>query len=76
MALASRYGSAFCHSVSFNVPPQVKTGSNNVVVRNNVCYNTYGVCALLYDDYNRGQNVIEGTSGRNAQLPTVCVLVC
>lgn len=40
---------------------QVKPGSNNVIVRNNVCYNTNGVCTLLYDDYNRGQNIIEGT---------------
>ena len=39
---------------------QVKPGSYNVVVRNNVCYNTNGVCVLLYDDFNNGQNVIEG----------------
>lgn len=39
---------------------QIKPGTNNVIVRNNVCYNTYGVCILLYDDYNRGQNIAEG----------------
>lgn len=29
-------------------------------MRNNVCYGTNGVCVLAYDDYDRGQNVIDG----------------
>ena len=39
---------------------QIKTGSYNNVVRNNVCKNIPGVCVLLYDDYDRGVNLIEG----------------
>jgi hypothetical protein len=46
---------------------QIKTGSYNNVVRNNVCYNTPGVCVLMYDDYNLGANLIEGNVALNVQ---------
>ncbi len=39
---------------------QIKTGSYNNIVRHNVCKNTPGVCVLLYDDYDRGVNIVEG----------------
>ena len=39
---------------------QVKMGSYSNIVRNNVCNNTFGPCLLLYDDYNKGVNIIEG----------------
>jgi len=39
---------------------QVKTGSYNNIISNNVVYKTKGVGILLYDDYGRGRNIIEG----------------
>eukprot|EP00727_Mastigamoeba_balamuthi_P009546 m51a1_g5213 hypothetical protein (462) ;mRNA; f:250635-252419 len=39
---------------------QIKTGSYRNLVQNNVCYRTGGPCVLVYDDWDRGQNVIEG----------------
>ncbi|CAF5034736.1 unnamed protein product, partial [Rotaria sp. Silwood1] len=39
---------------------QVKTGSYNVIIRNNVCYKVVGPCIVVYDDYDRGRNLIDG----------------
>jgi len=38
---------------------QIKTGSYNVVMRNNVFWNNNVPCMLFYDDFDRGQNIIE-----------------
>ncbi|CAF1026447.1 unnamed protein product [Rotaria sordida] len=45
---------------------QVKSGSYNVTLRNNVCYNVVGPCILVYDDYDRGRNLIDGNLAINA----------
>ncbi|CAF3577728.1 unnamed protein product [Rotaria sp. Silwood1] len=39
---------------------QVKSGSYNVIIRNNVCYKVVGPCIIVYDDYDRGRNLIDG----------------
>jgi len=39
---------------------QVKPGSYNVIVRNNACYKVVGPCIVVYDDYNRGRNIVDG----------------
>ncbi|CAF2041798.1 unnamed protein product [Rotaria magnacalcarata] len=39
---------------------QVKSGSFNVIIRNNACYKVVGPCIVVYDDYNRGRNIITG----------------
>ena len=40
---------------------QIKTGSYNNVVRNSVFQNIAGPCVLVYDDWDLGVNVIDGT---------------
>ncbi|CAF1285032.1 unnamed protein product, partial [Rotaria sordida] len=45
---------------------QVKSGSYNVIIRNNVCYNVVGPCIIVYDDYDRGRNLIDGNLAINA----------
>ncbi|CAF4601950.1 unnamed protein product [Rotaria sp. Silwood1] len=45
---------------------QVKSGSYNVIIRNNACYKVVGPCIVVYDDYNRGRNLIIGNLAINA----------
>ncbi|CAF2405276.1 unnamed protein product [Rotaria sp. Silwood2] len=45
---------------------QVKSGSYNVIIRNNVCYKVVGPCIVVYDDYDRGRNLIDGNLAINA----------
>jgi hypothetical protein len=45
---------------------QIKTGSYNNLISQNVCYNTVGPCVVVYDDYDRGRNVIDGNFALNA----------
>ncbi|CAF3440307.1 unnamed protein product [Rotaria socialis] len=45
---------------------QVKSGSYNVVIRNHVCYNVVEPCMIVYDDYDRGRNLIDGNLAINA----------
>ncbi|CAF4817056.1 unnamed protein product [Rotaria sp. Silwood2] len=54
---------------------QVKTGSYNVIIRNNVCYKVVGPCIIVYDDYDRGRNLIDGNlaiSAGTADLGIQC----
>ncbi|CAF0887780.1 unnamed protein product [Rotaria sp. Silwood1] len=54
---------------------QVKTGSYNVIIRNNVCYKVVGPCIVVYDDYDRGRNLIDGNlaiSAGTADLGIQC----
>ena len=46
---------------------QVKFGSYRNILRNNVCFNTNSPCILLYDDFDKGANIVEG----NAIINTV-----
>ena len=39
---------------------QIKHGSYNNIVRNNVCYQTNTPCILFYDDYDQGVNIADG----------------
>lgn len=39
---------------------QIKFGSYNNIVRNNVCYKVNKPCVLLYDDWDLGANLVEG----------------
>jgi hypothetical protein len=45
---------------------QIKTGSYNNLISKNVCYNVVGPCVLVYDDYDRGRNIIDGNVAFNA----------
>jgi hypothetical protein len=45
---------------------QIKTGSYNNLISKNVCYNVVGPCVLVYDDYDRGRNIIDGNFAVNA----------
>ncbi|CAF3421423.1 unnamed protein product [Rotaria socialis] len=45
---------------------QIKPGSYNVIIRNNVCYNVVGPCIIVYDGYDRGRNLIDGNLAVNA----------
>lgn len=53
-------GRTACTGGSMGSGFQVKFGSYNTIVRNNVCYNVNGPCVLLYDDWNKGLNIVEG----------------
>ena len=55
----------YCHdtrdatSGSMGSGIQIKTGGNGNILYGNVCYNTGGPCILVYDDWDRGQNIID-----------------
>jgi len=56
----------YCHNTtkatggSHGSGVQVKPGSYNNIIQDNVCYQLGSVCVLVYDDYNRGRNQIIG----------------
>jgi len=55
----------YCHdtmsaTAGYGSGIQVKTGSYSNILRNNVFRNTKGPGILMYDDYNRGINTVEG----------------
>lgn len=56
----------FCHdtleatSGSLGSGIQVKTGSNNNIIRNNVMVDVRGPGVLIYDDYDLGPNIVTG----------------
>ncbi|CAF0974634.1 unnamed protein product [Rotaria sp. Silwood1] len=70
----------YCHDTLSSVGGsragfQVKSGSYNVIIRNNVCYKVVGPCIVVYDDYNRGRNLIDGNlaiSAGTADLGIQC----
>lgn len=47
---------------------QIKHGSYNNIVRNNVCFETNTPCVLLYDDYDKGVNIVEGNLIWNTKI--------
>ena len=44
-----------------------------MIIRNNVCYNVVGPCIVVYDDYNRGRNLIDGNVAINAGTADVAI---
>jgi len=60
-------GRGACTGGSMGSGYQVKRGSYNNIIRNNVCYRVNSPCILLYDDYDKGQNLVEVTH---------CFLLC
>ncbi|ELR22027.1 uncharacterized protein ACA1_157590 [Acanthamoeba castellanii str. Neff] len=55
----------YCHDTTnavagFGSGVQIKTGSYNNIVRDNVFYNVNAPGVLLYSDYQRGANLVEG----------------
>jgi len=61
----------YCHNTTlaesgFGSGIQVKTGSYNNIIRNNVIFNTGGVGLLLYDSYDLGNNIVDSNLVINA----------
>jgi len=53
-------GNVGCSGGSYGSGFQVKFGSYRNVIRNNVCYNVNSPCVLIYDDWDKGANIVEG----------------